>query len=599
MPKKRTSSQFHKPSTPVHPSLSSSSSASKGHHHIPRSLHSAPATSGNLVNDLIQRQRSSFASPTPNVTQPSLSRDSLVQAQTLPPSLRSILQGPAALLPDPRLPHHISRRRVNRRPAGPPPPRSWVQQGDRLPQNDVMVDHSFADDESSVHEEENRYYPFNPLPGLSVPDEGSLQFQTLKSLALRWNWHLNHEWNHLAALPMKTKERILYFVAKYNPGMMTRVRLEALFLGDGSWLEDLSVVENPTHLDLGASLGASCSIYDIMNIFIRKPDHVSTFTQEHDSPIIPDAWDAPEAATPMYHHLPSFSCLTHLSLARPFKGCWKSLLRLAPHLATLTHLSLAYWPAPSFHKHSYAENRSVCFFLRTKIVFGNGPEEAPKILRRLSRATYCLQWLDLTGCCGWLWALQCTDGPDWAGSWRGVQMVQAGHDQRPPFDIQSGVNDSLDLNQVMRDIENAQAPRMDFFELSHWVWYARSIRKLEALVNGLRMTSSSTPRPQEGDDMTTIYEEQAGNAGSTTTTATSPYINQYTSTAPHYRWWHTETDDRIGAGLQLRNKRSGSGSDGRVVFQSSSDEEKILSEIIEAYHARGKRLEDIRFLLDS
>lgn len=592
MARKRNSPRFPKHTTPVHPSLSSNPSASKGHHHIPRSLHSTPPTTGNSVNDLIQRQRLSFASPTPKVTEPSLSRGSLVQAQTLPPSLHAILQRPAALLPDLRLPYPILGRSMNRRPAGPPPPSSWVQQENQAPQNEVMYS-SVENDASSIYEVEYIYHPLDPLPGLSIPDEGSLQFQTLKSLALRWDWHLRYEWNNLAALPMKTRERILYFVAKYNHGMMTRAGLEALFLGD-SRLEDLPVTENLTCLDLGTSLGSGCSLYDLMDIFVRKPYHASASKQEQDNSIIPDAWDAPEAVATMHRHLPSFSFLTHLSLAQPFKACWKALLRLAPHLATLTHLSLAYWPVPSFRQIPETEHPPGPFFYENKLM-GNGLREGPKILRRLSRATYCLQWLDLTGCCGWLWALQCTDGPDWAGSWRQVQTVQAGLHQRPRFNIRSGVNISLDWVKLIEE-NDGSLRLMDFFEMSHWAWYVRSLRKLEALVNRLRMTSSTPPRVQEDDN--TPYEEQIGNAEildlSMRTGPIGRGTSEYTAIATDYKWWHIPTDGPIGAELYCRSKKRAQ-YDGRIVFESSPDEEEMLATMIDAYHARGKRLASVRF----
>ena len=450
------------------------------------------------------------------------------------------------------------------------------------------------DEESSVYEVEYTYHPLDPLPGFSVPNEGSLQFQTLKSLALRWDWHLRHEWNHLAALPMKTKERILYFVARYNPGRMTRAGLEVLFLGDNR-LEDLPVAENLTCLDLGTSLGSGCSLYDLMNIFVRNPHHVSALKQEHDNPIIPDAWDAPEVVTTMHHNLPSFSFLTHLSLAQPFKACWKSLLRLAPHLATLTHLSLAHWPAPSFRQIKDSEHPSGPFFVGNKLM-GNGLREGPKILRRLSRATYCLQWLDLTGCCGWLWALQCTDGPDWAGSWRQVQMVQAGLYQRPHFDIRSGVNISIDYVKLIKE-EDESLCRMDFWRFSHWVWYVRSLRKLEVLVNRLRMTSS-TPRVRE--DAAIVYEEQIGNTEifdfSMNTGPIRRGTSEYTTTATDYQWWHIPADGPIGDELKLRSNRAQY--DGRVVFESSPEEEEILATMIDACHARGKRLASVRFVMD-
>lgn len=595
MPRKRNSPRFPKHTTPVHPSLSSSSSASRGHHHIPRSLHSASTTTGNLVNDLIQRQRLSSASPTPKVTEPSLSRAGSVQAQTLPPSLNAILQGPDhPFIMDPGLTYHMVRRStrtVGRAPAGPPPPNSWLQQGNHVSrEQDSSAEDEDENEDDFILEKSEGDPPIDPLPGLSVPDKGSLQYQTLKSLALRWDWHLEHEGDNLAALPMKLKERILYFVANFNHGMMTRAGLEVLFSGD-SGPEDLAVTENLTHLDLGTSIGSGCSLDDLIKIFVHKTHHVSAFKQEDKNLIIPDAWDAPEAVSIMHHQLPSFSFLTHLSLAHPFKACWISLLRLAPHLATLTHLSLAYWPPPSFREVKNDQHRSVPFLFQQKLI-GNGLNEAPKILRRLSRATYCLQWLDLTGCCGWLWALQCTDGPDWAGSWRRVQMVKAGLDQAPRFDIKSGVNYFIDFDKPIKKNQGPSGQR-DWFELSDWVWYVRSLRKMEALVNQLR---TGPPTPRVRGEGAPRFETQMNNPDFfelMTVRLSARDRGTSTSTAPDYKWWHDPNQGRFGLELKHRSERCRT--DGRVAFETSSDERALLAELVEAFHLRGSRIEFVNF----
>lgn len=598
MPKKRTSSRFPKHTSPVHPSLSSSPSASKGHNN-PRSLHSAPSTTGNLVNDLIQRQRLSSASSTPKVTEPSSLARGLIQAQTLPPSLDAILQGPRTLFPDPGLNYYpMSSRTAGRGPAGPPPPSSWLQEGNRPPRKEVKG--SSAKDELFVRRELNGYPPINPLPGLNAPDEGSLEFQTMKSLATRWEWHLEHDRDRLTSLPMRTRQRLLHFMAKYFHGTMTRGGLEVLFWSDGG-LEDFTATGNLTHLDLGTSIDSDCSLEDLMDIFvIKKSPHDSASNQEHSNLItIPDAWDAPEAVSSIHHQLPSFSFLTHLSLAYPVIACWKSLLRLAPHLTTLTHLSLAYWPAPSFRAVKNPNEPRSPFHLQDKLR-GNGGYEAPKILRRLSRMTYCLKWLDLTGCHSWLWALQCADGPDWAGSWRGVQMVKAGQDELPDLAIQSGVDYYVDCWKPKQGDIQGSVGRSQWLEISRWVWYVQSLHKLEGLVNRLRMVSPTAEGVVWLAD-STVYDGQTVMSIGLPNRDLTTTMNWTTdrSVAQDGMWWYNLNDrSSLGAGLELRSEEwRGSDSRGRVAFESSPNERLLLTELIEALRSRGEALAPVEFLI--
>lgn len=590
MPRKKNPRRFPQYTTPIHPSLSTSStpSASKGHHHIPRSLHSAPSTTGNLVNDLIQRQRLSCASPTPKVPETSPS----IQAQTLPPSLDTILQGSDhIILTDPEMTHYTRwagffTNTAGRGPAGPPPPSSWLQPADHVPREQDPPTEDEDEDHHALLRRTKKYPPFDPLPGLSLPDERSFQFQTLKSLAIRWDWHMEHDRDNLVSLPMKVKEQLLYFVAKYNPGTMTCDGLKALFWGNGG-LEDVVIAEkNLTHLDLGTSIDSYCTLNDLIDTFVKPPHAISASKQENDKLIVPDAWDAPEAASIIHHQLASFSYLTHLSLAHPVEARWKTLLRIAPHLATLTHLSLAYWPPPSFRPvKNWHPRRPHSFYSSQWKILGNGRHEAPTILRQLSRATYCLKWLDLTGCCGWLWALQCADGPDWAGSWRGVQLVKAGEDLPPRLAIESGVNQYIERQ---RNNDNS-VMISDWSRICKWLWYVRSIEELEWLVNQLR---TDPPSSVVWRDDAVIFEDRTRNpdslALSTTTTTNStagPRI------APSYDWYFPPTDEFLLASVQLGSERHRG--DGHVVFESSPDEQRLLAQLIETFRARGEPVESI------
>ena len=146
---------------------------------------------------------------------------------------------------------------------------------------------------------------------------------------------------------------------------------------------------------------------------------------------IPESWDEDNhLAAPL--SVSRFPALTHLSLSNPANVSWKGLLSLSPHLATLTHLSLAFWPPPSLtpnSKTAYRESPAGNIDYGASNYYSSYDgdlSEAAGVLRRLSKATYCLQWLDLTGCSDWVQALGRSDGPDWAGAWRGLETVKIG-----------------------------------------------------------------------------------------------------------------------------------------------------------------------------
>jgi hypothetical protein len=128
---------------------------------------------------------------------------------------------------------------------------------------------------------------------------------------------------------------------------------------------------------------------------------------------------------------------------------------VSSRLKTLTHLSLAYWPTPSTTPN--AATASMVSKHTNPVALGGSHfyseldddwHEAANILRRLSKNTYCLKWLDLEGCT-WHKALTWdhfeqmrtrgsrssfsgTDswlpsavppGPDWNAAWRQVEYV--------------------------------------------------------------------------------------------------------------------------------------------------------------------------------
>jgi hypothetical protein len=149
---------------------------------------------------------------------------------------------------------------------------------------------------------------------------------------------------------------------------------------------------------------------------------------------------------------PYFGNLSRLSLANPGQwASWPDLLRISPNLNKITHLSLAYWPRPSMTPNA---NTTSMISNHTSVSLGGSHfysdldddwHEATNILRRFSKDTYSLQWLDLEGC-NWMKALTShpgrvpTDtaanigmggwsmehgipGPDWNDAWRRITYI--------------------------------------------------------------------------------------------------------------------------------------------------------------------------------
>jgi len=182
----------------------------------------------------------------------------------------------------------------------------------------------------------------------------------------------------------------------------------------------------------------------------------------------PESWDADSdeediPTAPTISHMPrtvhNFAKLKHLSLAispaNSKAASWSSLLSLATELRTLTSLSLAYWPQPTFTPNAASTRAVVDSPGSRPVVYGgsnfytsfdNDWREAAGILRTLSRSLYSLQWLDLTGCGFWFEALKWSPsqssppssspiggllsppkieqlGPEWNGGWRGLEKL--------------------------------------------------------------------------------------------------------------------------------------------------------------------------------
>lgn len=304
------------------------------------------------------------------------------------------------------------------------------------------------------------------LPGIQFPPAGSMLDTALRTMAVNWHWHLRYDGVFLAELPTTVKVVLLSYVAAYADHEaasaddlqghmhMHMHGFKLLFPEHG---EDgrPEVVEDVVRLDLAGALGRWFSLKQLGKELCRNPDRAPAAQPSAPPPLPWDSWEdeataAAATALPTTITVPfHFPNLTSLSLARPppQAASWPGLLRLLPDMPLLTHLSLAYWPEPTL-----TPRPTRTPWCRGGMKTGtndldegdsdgwnekqdddgdddNAAYAAPAtVLRRLSRATYCLRWLDLQGCTRWVLALAHPAGPEWNGAWRDVGWlgVEAG-----------------------------------------------------------------------------------------------------------------------------------------------------------------------------
>ncbi|KAK5050445.1 hypothetical protein LTR84_003726 [Exophiala bonariae] len=446
MPKK-----YQQKSLQIKPQSSSSHTLSLSH-----SSTTQQESSQRTVNDLIRdSRRQQLRKEQQNSPHGALTT---VTAGSVPPSVRAVLDlPPPPPPPEPRVgvnhgggtirygPGNPSPARFRRIP-GPPPPRSWLTDSIHAPAK-------YKRGSNGEYENDGRRLQVRSsiLPSGSFPPERSLQHLALKKIASNWAWHVEYEREYLAYLPLNLKETLLSYLAIYNelgsPGLNP---LRILFLdGEQQVQEDRDEVQR---LDLGNGLGLWTSLKGLEKDLVTKTVAKKAST----SVDVQDSWDADDdsddfpknnpTAVPRVVH--SFQNLKHLSLSispdNTHAASWTSLCSLATELGTLSSLSLAYWPQPTFTPNA-ATTRAVVHVPGARpVVYGgtniyssldNDWREAAGILRTLSRALYCLTWLDLTGCGNWwdalLWpSMTSSDnaeaeniGPEWNGGWRGLEKL--------------------------------------------------------------------------------------------------------------------------------------------------------------------------------
>lgn len=100
--------------------------------------------------------------------------------------------------------------------------------------------------------------------------------------------------------------------------------------------------------------------------------------------------------------------------------------------------------------------------------FENNWVEAAGVLRRFSKTTYCLKWLDLEGCSDWIPALSwngidlegnfhAAAGPEWTGAWRGLEWLGIGPGWFPDISDVEGSYLIYERDKtLLRDIETGR-----------------------------------------------------------------------------------------------------------------------------------------------
>ncbi|BCR96258.1 uncharacterized protein AKAW2_21199S [Aspergillus luchuensis] len=466
MPKKHKKTAFAKPASTAHHTLASSGPRHDHHDRLRSSHASSSSAEQPSVNDLIHHLRRTQVSNGPE------SPFRFVAPRSVHPSLRNLLELPETPPPRPR----PGARRVGvvgslrlRRTAGPPPPESWLL-GSRDDAEEEDVDIAAAEKERVI-------YRLERLPGTTFPPKGSLVETVLRSMATYWEWHVEYDGPFLGALPNHLKVRLLSYVAVYAKdrplgGLMRGLRplFEKARATDDPEIHQESESE-VTRLDLSSAIGRWLSLKQLSSelLITEKPNTVQRKPKES----VPSSWEeeydeveeegntiTPTASNPTIPHTPSptlrFSNLRYLSLAHPKPGTvnWNSLISLLSRLSTITHLSLAHWPIPTVTPNAinarirHPNHRSLTFSYGGTDTYSaseNNWAEAAGLLRRLSRVTYCLKWLDLEGCGDWIPALKWQDcesissayassGPEWNTSWRDIEYIRLGPGWLPHID---------------------------------------------------------------------------------------------------------------------------------------------------------------------
>ncbi|KAL6235341.1 hypothetical protein BDW75DRAFT_144022 [Aspergillus navahoensis] len=481
MPKKHHKRTFAKPISTPHYSLGPSPRSSQNDR---VGSPAAPSGEQSSVNDLINHLRRTQLSPSTSETNRSIHR--YTTPRSVHPSLRNLLELPETPPPRPRPDARrtgIGQRRLRRTP-GPPPPESW------LTGNTSALEDEDEDAELYATETAKVIHRLERLPGQEFPARNSFLHALLRSMSMHWAWHVAYDGQFLGLLPTHIKVLLLSYISYYarmHPLGGHMRGLKPLF--DNSAAHDIvghgRLADGDPHvtrLDLSGALGRWISLKQLSaELFLPKKK--AGPAQDDTAKAIPLSWEdeyenetdsglSSSIPRPLQHL--RFENLQYLSLAHPHPAAvnWNSLINFLSRLSTITHLSLAHWPVPTVTPNAinarvrHPTQRSLTFSFGGTDPYSameNNWAESAGILRRLSRATYCLKWLDLEGCADWIPALnwegvgphgeRYSTGPEWNGSWRDIEWIRLGPGWLPQFE-----DNELGTISVATSTSNMSAP---------------------------------------------------------------------------------------------------------------------------------------------
>ncbi|PNS18038.1 Polyphosphoinositide phosphatase [Sphaceloma murrayae] len=455
----------------VHPSLGSSKPAASD-------SPPPPAT----VNERLRQLRREQASAETKQKQIELASSS--SQPSVPPSLGGILGVPESAPPPPQ---PGTRPRTRLRTPGPAPPRSWLTGGHGTYHDSVTRSaRRFGNSKCVSRLRPNGLHGFQKAVGEPTISDRSLLHHALKSIARSWALIDDEGLRYLSECPSHIRTALVSYIACFGPedGVSPRA-LEML----------LDSADPIKCLDLTCLAGWSVSLKALVGMLHRKTSPRNSVSEERES------WDSGSSSSEASISgltLRTPVVITKLSLAHPPPSVlWNDLMNLTTHLPTLTHLSLAQWPFPtktpglatatttnSMGQTFAATGTSMYAMLDGDLV------EARALLRLFSRSTYCLKYLDLTGC-DWIRALlpnreaapsrglyhrsgidsadswsdtpqSISSGPDWLGSWKGISYLRIAQVQQPDvlplvtgFDFSTSHparGPSMDASFVRRDV---------------------------------------------------------------------------------------------------------------------------------------------------
>lgn len=398
---------------------------SHGPSQTPKPAKAAAAAPMRTVNERLTQLRKEGSS-TSSVLQKANEMTTVATQRTIPPELRNILNVPETAPPQPR---PGIRPRGFCRTAGPAPPPSWLETSIHTPW------HVRKRNLKQYNEEQKKSGYRQPPDGFSrlaklkdtipqLPPERSLLHQTLKTMALNWEFVSEYEVNNLATIRVALKSLLMIYLSVYSSDQGIDIgSLKVLFLRDpelpgGTGAVDLSF------LDLTGLISFGLGLSDLQRYLskpieapgdLAKPLAELRLENEPTSNVVLDSWEDEASSSdyvPKSMSTSRFPDLRRISLAHAGTfASWKDLLALTHDLPRLTHLSLAYWPVPTMtpnSRASFIETKHAKINVSGTHLYSNihsDWHEAANILRRLSNNTYCLQWLDLEGCAEWTAAL--------------------------------------------------------------------------------------------------------------------------------------------------------------------------------------------------